>query len=170
MAQFSGRATSISTWDMLKRSVPAGLNFTACGMPYWDTDIAGFFSPASRRIPPRAHTLVDPSDAKETSTATETTPNFLCAGSSGDIPASHARAWRRIHNEVWAYGKQAETILTNICACVINCCPIPIRLHMAAPDGGTFMRALFMDFPDDPRSLRSLTIYVRPRTSCSTSH
>ena len=36
----------ISTWDMLKRSIPAGLNFTASGMPYWDTDIAGFFSPS----------------------------------------------------------------------------------------------------------------------------
>jgi alpha-glucosidase/alpha-D-xyloside xylohydrolase len=35
----------ISTWDMLKRSIPTGLNFTASGMPYWDTDIAGFFSP-----------------------------------------------------------------------------------------------------------------------------
>ena len=35
-----------STWDMLKRSIPAGLNFTATGLPYWDTDIAGFFSPA----------------------------------------------------------------------------------------------------------------------------
>ncbi len=36
----------ISTWDMLKRSIPAGLNFTATGLPYWDTDIAGFFSPS----------------------------------------------------------------------------------------------------------------------------
>ena len=36
----------ISTWDMLKRSIPAGLNFTATGFPYWDTDIAGFFSPS----------------------------------------------------------------------------------------------------------------------------
>ena len=36
----------VSTWDMLKRSIPAGLNFTATGLPYWDTDIAGFFSPS----------------------------------------------------------------------------------------------------------------------------
>jgi alpha-D-xyloside xylohydrolase len=34
-----------ATWDMLKRSVPAGLNFAATGLPYWDTDIAGFFAP-----------------------------------------------------------------------------------------------------------------------------
>ena len=42
----------ISTWDMLKRSIPAGLNFTATGLPYWDTDIAGFFSPS---VPPDYH-------------------------------------------------------------------------------------------------------------------
>ena len=42
----------VSTWDMLKRSIPAGLNFTATGLPYWDTDIAGFFSPLdSGRLP-----------------------------------------------------------------------------------------------------------------------
>jgi alpha-glucosidase/alpha-D-xyloside xylohydrolase len=35
----------ISTWDVLKRSIPTDLNFTASGMPYWDADIAGFFSP-----------------------------------------------------------------------------------------------------------------------------
>src|ERR1035441_9443787 len=50
--------------DMLRRSIPAGLNFTATGMPYWDTDIAGFFSPS---IPANYHSehtpLIDPSDA-----------------------------------------------------------------------------------------------------------
>jgi alpha-glucosidase/alpha-D-xyloside xylohydrolase len=29
---------------MLKLSIPVGLNFAATGLPYWDTDIAGFFS------------------------------------------------------------------------------------------------------------------------------
>ncbi len=57
----------ISTWDMLKRSIPAGLNFTATGLPYWDTDIAGFFSPV---IPADYHAehkpLIDGSDVRAT--------------------------------------------------------------------------------------------------------
>ena len=57
----------VSTWDMLKRSIPAGLNFTATGLPYWDTDIAGFFSPA---IPADYHAehkpLIDGSDVRGT--------------------------------------------------------------------------------------------------------
>ncbi|MGJ8641055.1 MAG: TIM-barrel domain-containing protein [Opitutaceae bacterium] len=31
------------TWDVLRRSVPDGVNFCATGEPYWTTDIGGFF-------------------------------------------------------------------------------------------------------------------------------
>lgn len=30
-------------WDVLRRQVPQGLNFVATGIPYWNTDIGGFF-------------------------------------------------------------------------------------------------------------------------------
>ena len=32
-----------STWEVLRRHVPEGLNFCATGEPYWSTDIGGFF-------------------------------------------------------------------------------------------------------------------------------
>ena len=32
-----------STWDMLRKQVPLGLNFTASGQPSFNTDIGGFF-------------------------------------------------------------------------------------------------------------------------------
>ncbi len=55
----------ISTWDMLRRSIPAGLNFTATGLPYWDTDIAGFFSPSLGPDYHAAHKpLIDGSDVR----------------------------------------------------------------------------------------------------------
>ncbi len=34
-------------WDVLRRQVPAGLNFVATGIPYWNTDIGGFFGPGN---------------------------------------------------------------------------------------------------------------------------
>ena len=49
----------VSTWDMLKRSIPTGLNFTATGLPYWDTDIAGFFSPSVPAGLPRSTQAAD---------------------------------------------------------------------------------------------------------------
>jgi alpha-D-xyloside xylohydrolase len=32
-----------ATWEMLRRSIPEGLNFCAAGEPYWTLDIGGFF-------------------------------------------------------------------------------------------------------------------------------
>jgi len=33
------------TWDTYKRQIVAGLNYTITGLPYWTTDIGGFFRP-----------------------------------------------------------------------------------------------------------------------------
>lgn len=32
-----------STWEVLKKQIPTGLNFSLTGIPYWNTDIGGFF-------------------------------------------------------------------------------------------------------------------------------
>jgi alpha-D-xyloside xylohydrolase len=31
-------------WETFRRQIPAGLNFVAAGLPYWNTDIGGFFA------------------------------------------------------------------------------------------------------------------------------
>jgi alpha-D-xyloside xylohydrolase len=31
-------------WDTFRKQIPAGLNFVATGIPYWNTDIGGFFA------------------------------------------------------------------------------------------------------------------------------
>ena len=33
----------LSNWEAYKRQIPAGLNYSLSGMPYWTTDIGGFF-------------------------------------------------------------------------------------------------------------------------------
>ena len=144
-----------STWDMLKRSIPAGLNFTASGLPYWDTDIAGFFSP---RIPAgyhAAHTpLIDPSDARETVDNYEDYPELFVRwfewGAFQPIMRAHGE---RNHNEVWSYGKQAEPILAKYLRLRYQLMPYTYSLAFGSyQTGAPFMRALFMDFPDDPNA------------------
>ena len=143
----------ISTWDMLKRSIPAGLNFTATGMPYWDTDIAGFFSPS---IPANYHAphtpLVDPSDARGTVDNYEDYPELFVRwfewGAFQPVMRAHGE---RNHNEVWAYGKQAEPILEKYLRLRYQLMPYTYSLgYESYRTGAPFMRALFMDFPDDP--------------------
>jgi alpha-D-xyloside xylohydrolase len=143
-----------STWDMLKRSIPAGLNFTASGMPYWDTDIAGFFSPI---ISPSYHSaktpLVDPSDAEGNVDGYEDYPELFVRWFEWGIfqPVMRAHGERN-HNEVWSYGKQAEAILEKYLRFRYQLMPYTYSLaYRTYQTGAPFVRALFMDFPDDPK-------------------
>ena len=145
-----------STWDMLKRSIPAGLNFTASGMPYWDTDIAGFFSP---RVPAdyRAEhrPLIDGSDVRGTIGNYEDYPELFVRwfewGAFHPIMRAHGE---RNHNEVWSYGRQAEPILEKYLRLRYQLLPYTYSLAYATyQTGAPYMRALFMDFPGDGNAL-----------------
>lgn len=43
-ATFSWSGDVRSTWEVFKKQIPSGLNYTICGIPYWNTDIGGFFN------------------------------------------------------------------------------------------------------------------------------
>lgn len=141
-----------STWDMLKRSIPAGLDFTATGMPYWDTDIAGFFSPALPASYKPEHTpLIDPSDARANIGNYSDYPELFVRwfewGTFQPVMRAHGE---RQHNEVWAYGKQAEPILAKYLRLRYQLLPYTYSLaYESYKTGAPYMRALFMDFPED---------------------
>lgn len=40
---FSWSGDINASWDEMKKQVPSGLNFTLCGIPFWNTDLGGFF-------------------------------------------------------------------------------------------------------------------------------
>jgi alpha-D-xyloside xylohydrolase len=143
-----------STWDMLRRSIPAGLNFTASGMPYWDTDIAGFFSPQIAADYHAAHKpLIDGSDARDVIANYEDYPELFVRwfewGAFQPVMRAHGE---RKHNEVWAYGKQAEPILEKYLRLRYTLLPYTYSLaYRSYQTGAPYMRALFMDFPQDPK-------------------
>jgi alpha-D-xyloside xylohydrolase len=153
----------VSTWDMLKRSIPAGLNFTASGMPYWDTDIAGFFSPS---IPANYHAehkpLIDGSDARQTIDRYEDYPELFVRwfewGAFHPVMRAHGE---RTHNEVWSYGKQAEPILAKYLKLRYQLLPYTYSVaYRSYQTGAPYMRALFMDFPNDPKALNISDEYM----------
>ena len=142
-----------ATWDMLKRSIPAGLNFTATGLPYWDTDIAGFFSPSIYPTYHAAHKpLIDGSDVRDNIDGYEDYPELFVRwfqwGTFHPVMRAHGE---RMHNEVWSYGKQAEPILEKYLRLRYQLMPYTYSLaYSTYKTGAPFMRALFMDFPSDP--------------------
>ena len=40
---FSWSGDIQATWAEMKKQVPSGLNYTLCGIPFWNTDLGGFF-------------------------------------------------------------------------------------------------------------------------------
>ena len=138
---------------MLNRSIPAGHDFTATGMPYWDTDIAGFFAPSIYPSYHAAHKpLIDGSDARDNIDGYEDYPELFVRwfqwGTFHPVMRAHGE---RMHNEVWSYGKQAEPILEKYLRFRYQLLPYTYSLaYNTYKTGAPFMRALFMDFPNDP--------------------
>jgi alpha-D-xyloside xylohydrolase len=140
------------TWDTLKRQIPTGLDFTASGMAYWTNDIGGWeYLPAVHH--PAHPPLLDPKDARDN------------VGGYDDYPELYTRWFEyatflpifrahgsRLENEVWSYGKEAEPILEKYLRLRYRLLPYIYSLAWETyKTGAPYMRALFMDFPSDPK-------------------
>ena len=141
------------TWDTLKRQVPTGLDFTASGMAYWTNDIGGWqYLPAEHH--PAHAPLLDPSDARENVGGYDDYPELYTRwfeyGAFLPIFRTHGS---RLYNEVWTYGKAAEPILEKYLKLRYQLMPYIYSLgYQTHESGAPYMRALFMDFPDDPNA------------------
>ena len=59
----------------------------------------------------------------------------------------------RNHNEVWSYGKEAEPILAKYLKLRYQLLPYTYSVaYRSYQTGAPYMRALFMDFPEDPKA------------------
>lgn len=73
------------------------------------------------------------------------------------LPIFRAHGSRR-SNEVWSYGKQAEPILEKYLRLRYQLLPyIYSMAHTTNQTGAPYMRALFIDFPGDPKVPTSAT-------------
>lgn len=43
-ASHSWSGDVVSTWEVMRKQLAAGLNYSLCGIPYWNTDLGGFFA------------------------------------------------------------------------------------------------------------------------------
>jgi alpha-D-xyloside xylohydrolase len=140
------------TWDTLKRQIPTGLNFTASGFAYWTQDIGGWqYLPGEHH--PAHPPLLDPSDARDNVGGYDDYPELYTRWFeyAAFLPIFRAHG-SRLYNEVWSYGKQAEPILEKYLKLRYQLMPYIYSLgHKTNETGAPYMRALFMDFPNDPK-------------------
>jgi alpha-D-xyloside xylohydrolase len=140
------------TWDTLRRQIPTGLDLAASGIAYWSNDTGGWqYLPASHH--PAHKPLLDPSDARAN------------VGGYDDYPELYTRWFQyaaflpifrthgsRAANEVWSYGKEAEPILEKYLRLRYQLMPYIYSLgYQTWLTGAPFMRALHLDFPNDPK-------------------
>jgi alpha-D-xyloside xylohydrolase len=136
----------------LKRQIPTGLDFTASGLPYWCDDIGGWqYLPAEHH--PAHPPLLDPSDARDNVGGYDDYPELYTRWFEyGAFQPNFRTHGSRRYNEVWSYGKQAEPILSKYLRLRYTLMPYIYSLaYKTYQTGAPYMRALFMDFPNDPK-------------------
>jgi alpha-D-xyloside xylohydrolase len=140
------------TWDTLKRQIPTGLDFAASGITYWSNDTGGWqYLPGEHH--PAHPPLLDPSDARANVGGYDDYPELYTRWFeyAAFLPIFRAHG-SRLYNEVWSYGKAAEPILEKYLKLRYQLMPYIYSLgYRTYETGAPFMRALFMDFPGDPK-------------------
>ncbi|MGC1361258.1 MAG: TIM-barrel domain-containing protein [Silvibacterium sp.] len=127
---------TLTTFDSFRRQIPAGLNYSLTGLPYWTSDIGGFVGgdttdPAYRELFVR----------------------WFEYGSFCPIFRAHG-ARKNNQNELWSFGPQAQQILTLYDRLRYRLMPYIYTLAAKTTfDGYTPMRALAFDFAADSKAL-----------------
>ncbi|ETI59003.1 alpha-glucosidase [Sphingobium sp. C100] len=140
-----------STWEALRRQVPTGLNFTASGIAYWGSDIGGWQWPSGPA--PEHPVLLDPAGMTAAAMDYVDYPELFVRWFQYSVFTPTLRIHgQRPDTELWTYGKAAEPILADWLRLRYTLMPYIYSLGRHTYDSGApFMRALFMDFPNDPK-------------------
>ena len=125
---WSGDTTA--NWDTFARQIPAGLNFAVSGIPYWNTDIGGFFGN-------------NPNDPK----FVELFTRWFQFGAFCPMFRVHGTTNPK---EMWRFDQATQKILIDYDRLRYHLIPyIYSTSWMVTHDGYTMMRPLVMDFRPD---------------------
>jgi alpha-D-xyloside xylohydrolase len=123
-------------WQTFRRQIPAGLNYSVSGLPYWTTDIGGFVG-ASPSDPAYRELFV----------------RWFQFGTFSPIFRVHGTRFNPNENELWSYGPEAQKILTSFDRLRYRLLPYIYSVAWkTTSEGYTMMRPLVMDFRTDVRA------------------
>jgi alpha-D-xyloside xylohydrolase len=122
-------------WETFRRQIPAGLNYSLSGLPYWTTDIGGFVS-------------ANPDDPAYR----ELFVRWFEFGTFCPIFRVHGTRTTN-QNELWSYGPDAQKTLVAYDNLRYRLMPYIYSLAWkTTSEGYTIMRPLVMDFREDIRA------------------
>lgn len=131
-----------STWDMLRKQVPAGLNFSLTGNPNFNTDIGGFFC--------NAYNTSGMGSAPKNPQYQELYVRWMQYGLFTPVFRSHGADAPR---EIYQFGKAGEPIYDAIGGMIrfrYRLLPYLYTTAWQCTNGNdSYLRPLFADFADD---------------------
>ena len=133
-----------SSWDMLRKQVPAGLSFTLTGNPNFNTDIGGFFC--------GSYNTQGPASAPRNPQFQELYVRWMQYGLFCPVFRSHGADAPR---EIWQFGKKGEPIYDAIEKMIRLRYRLLPYLYSTAwqvtSNNDSYMRPLFADFAADKK-------------------
>ena len=133
-----------SSWDMLRKQVPAGLSFSLTGNPNFNTDIGGFFC--------NAYNTHGPGSAPKNPQFQELYVRWMQYGLFCPVFRSHGADAPR---EIWQFGKKGEPVYDAIEKQIrLRYRLIPYLYSTAwqvTSNNDSYLRPLFSDFAADKR-------------------
>lgn len=131
-----------SSWDMFRKQITAGLNFSLTGMPHWNSDLGGFFA--------GSYNTNGNTSATRNPMYQELYVRWLQFGVFCPMMRSHGADTPR---EFFWYGKAGEPVYDALVDAVKLRYSLLPYIYSTAWDvshrQSTFMRALYMDFLND---------------------
>ena len=133
-----------SSWDMLRKQVPAGLSFSLTGNPNFNTDIGGFFC--------GSYNTQGPASAPRRPQFQELYVRWMQYGLFCPVFRSHGADAPR---EIWQFGKKGEPVYDAIEKMIRLRYRLLPYLYSTAwqvtSNNDTYMRPLFSDFAADKK-------------------
>ena len=133
-----------SSWDMLRKQVPAGLSFSLTGNPNFNTDIGGFFC--------NAYNTLGPASAPRNPQYQELYVRWMQYGLFCPVFRSHGADAPR---EIWQFGKKGEPVYDAIEKQIRLRYRLLPYLYSTAwqvtSNNDSYMRPLFADFAQDKK-------------------
>lgn len=135
-----------SSWDMFRKQITAGLNFSLTGMPHWNSDLGGFFAGSY-------NTSWGDNSATRNPMYQELYVRWLQFGVFCPMMRSHGAD---VPREFYWYGKEGEPVYDALVDAVKLRYTLLPYIYSTSWDvthnRSTFMRALFMDFVNDKQT------------------
>lgn len=140
---FSWSGDVKASWQEMKNQIPSGLNYTLCGIPFWNTDLGGFF-------------YWDYEQSPKNPAVQELQTRWMQWGTFMPLMRNHCSS--PMVSELFEFGQKGDWAYDAMVDAIrLRYRLLPYIYSMAGEavqHSGTMMRPLVMDFPRDKRAKR----------------